>query len=225
MTDTEAPANEHQADKPPVVAVPRPVLRAPNKRRHQATDSPKVIERLNEIIRISLDGATSIDIHEYVREQEAAEGSIWQSEFPLSKSQINRYVKRAWEAIHETAEVSRKRLFRRHLAQRRALYAKAVGQGDTRAALACLDSECLLLGLFPEKRQKISTTVKVAGGISVEHRDSLDPADLRAAAALIGLATRGQLAVAHRDLQEDGGPQPVDSLGATQSATPVLAIG
>jgi hypothetical protein len=44
-------------------------------------------------------------------------------------------------------EKSRRKLFRRHLAQRRHLYAKAVSQGDVRAALACLDSEAVMLGL------------------------------------------------------------------------------
>ena len=38
---------------------------------------------------------------------------------------------------------------RRHLAQRRNLYAKAVSAGDVRTALAVLDSEAKMLRLFP----------------------------------------------------------------------------
>ena len=70
---------------------------------------------------------------------------------PLSDSQIRRYVAKANDLIAASGRAHRKKLFRRHLAQRRNLYAKAVSQGDIRAALACLDSEAKLCGLFEDE--------------------------------------------------------------------------
>jgi len=47
----------------------------------------------------------------------------------------------------------RARLTRRVLARLRHLYARAVRAGDTRAALAVLKAEALLLGLYPARRR------------------------------------------------------------------------
>jgi hypothetical protein len=112
--------------------------------------------RVQDLLRIILDGAEEgWDLCEFVREREAEEGSPWhlaEGEKPLSYSQIRRYAARAERLIAESCRASRKRLLRRHLARRRNLYAKACLQGDVRAALACLDSEADLLGLFAPKK-------------------------------------------------------------------------
>jgi hypothetical protein len=47
----------------------------------------------------------------------------------------------------------RDQLIRRHLAQRRNLYAKAVLAGDLRTALACVQDEAKLEGLYPSERK------------------------------------------------------------------------
>jgi hypothetical protein len=123
--------------------------------------------RVDEILRIRLDGAELWDVREYVREQEQKEDSPWklaEGDKPLSDSQIARYIQRADMLVAESCKVSRKKLFRRHLAQRRNLYAKAVSQGDMRTALACVRDEAELLGLYPEKK---ANGDKAAAGVIV----------------------------------------------------------
>lgn len=114
-----------------------------------------VARRVEELLRIILDGAeVGWDLCEYVREQEQAEGSVWhvgEGDKPLSYSQIRRYAAKAEKLIAASCRAHRKKVLRRHLAQRRNLYAKAVSQGDIRAALSCLDSEAKMLGLFEDE--------------------------------------------------------------------------
>jgi hypothetical protein len=112
----------------------------------------QVEARVTELLRIRLDGAEFWDIREYVREKEQEDGSPWnlpEGGKPLSDSQLWRYLARVDRAIAESCHASRKRLLRGHLAVRRSLFAKAVGQGDIRAALACKRDEAELLGLYP----------------------------------------------------------------------------
>src|SRR5687767_6845471 len=93
--------------------------------------------RVEEFVRILLDGAEPFDLRPYVAEMEAKEGSPWHrgpGEKPLSDRQIRRYAAAADKVIAETCRTSRKRLLRRHLARRRNLYAKSVNAGDTRTA-------------------------------------------------------------------------------------------
>jgi hypothetical protein len=122
----------------------------------------QVQARVSEILRIRLDGAEFWDLCEYVREKEQEEGSPWklaEGQKPLSDSQLWRYIAKADREIAASCRASRKKLLRRHLAQRRSLYAKAVSAGDYRAALACLQDEAKLLGLdkrdtdLPEKQR------------------------------------------------------------------------
>jgi hypothetical protein len=108
-------------------------------------------KRVEEVLRIRLDGAQFWDVREYAREKEQEAGSAWhlrEGEKPLSDGQLWRYIGRADDLIAENCRASRKRLFRNHLARGRHLYAKAVSQGDIRAALACLRDEAELLGLY-----------------------------------------------------------------------------
>ena len=111
----------------------------------------QVEARVTEIVRIRLDGAEIWDVREYVREKEQEGGSPWQlaeGQKPLSDSQLWRYIARADKEVAASCRASRKRLLRRHLAQRRNLFAKAVSAGDYRAALAAAESEAKLQGLF-----------------------------------------------------------------------------
>lgn len=132
---------------------------APQPRRRQAS-AAVVRQRVEELVRVLLDGAVeSWDVCEFVREQEKEAGSVWEvkeGEKPLSYSQIRRYVVKADKLIADSCRASRKKLLRRHLAQRRNLYAKAVSQGDMRTALAVIDSEAKLLNLFPPTRQVVT---------------------------------------------------------------------
>jgi hypothetical protein len=122
-----------------------------------------VDRRVEELLRIRLDGAELWDIREYVREQEAKEGSAWHladGQKPLSDAQLYRYLQRVDSHIAEATREGRKRALRRHLAQRRNLYAKAVLQGDVKAALAVLRDEAALLDLYPSLEAKLAAEVE-----------------------------------------------------------------
>jgi hypothetical protein len=112
--------------------------------------------RVEELLRVILDGAEEHwDACEFVRDREKEAGSPWEvkeGEKPLSESQIRRYVAKADALIADSCRASRKKLVRRHLARRRNLYAKAVAQGDVRAALAVLRDEAELLGLYAPRK-------------------------------------------------------------------------
>jgi hypothetical protein len=117
--------------------------------------------RIEEVLRIRLDGAEFWDVREYVREKHRDAGSVWEAEKCLSDAQIYRYIARTDRLIAESCRSSRKRLLRRHLAQRRNLYAKAVNAGDLRTALAVLGDEARLLDLyepFPDAKAAKATS-------------------------------------------------------------------
>jgi len=145
--------------------------------RRPKTPPAIVRQRTEEVLRILLDGAESPwDTCAYVREKEAEAGSAWEvpeGGKPLSESQIRRYVSKANALIDESCRARRKKLLRRHLAQRRNLYAKAVSQGDIRAALACLDSEAKLTGLFEDEvTRQLDQLHKQIAELKVQHGNS-----------------------------------------------------
>jgi hypothetical protein len=123
-----------------------------------------VVQRVEEVLRIRLDGAEFWDVREYAREKEKEEGSPWflpDGGKPLSDGQLWRYIGRADRLIAESCRASRKKLLRRHLAQRRNLHAKAVLAGDIRAALACLQDEARLQGLYPAEKHELTSTARL----------------------------------------------------------------
>jgi hypothetical protein len=126
--------------------------------------------RVGELLRIRLDGAERWDVVDFIRAKEAEPGSLWEvsrGRTPLSEAMIWKLLQRADEAIVQSCDNSRKRLRRRHLAQRRNLYAKALLAGDTRTALACVEDEAKLLGLYPATKTKNETAVK--GEMNLNH--------------------------------------------------------
>jgi hypothetical protein len=140
--------------------------------------------RVEELLRIRLDGAEFWDLREYVREKEKEEGSAWHlapGATPLSDSQIRRLASRADALIAASRERSRRKAVRLHLARRRNLYAKAVLQGDIRTALAVLRDEAELLDLYPARKVKGELTGK--GGKDL-HPPEPPPTDEELAAAI-----------------------------------------
>jgi hypothetical protein len=114
-----------------------------------------VQRRVEEVLRIRLDGAEFWDVREYAREKEAETGSVWElpeGGKPLSDGQLWRYIGQADKLIASSCRASGKKLLRNHLAQRRNLYAKAVAAGDYRTALTIKKDEAELLGLYPPKK-------------------------------------------------------------------------
>jgi hypothetical protein len=135
----------------------------------------QVEARVNEVIRIRLDGAEIWDLRNYVREKEQEAGSPWQlaeGQRPLSDSQLWRYLAEADKRLAESCRASRKRLLRRHLARRRNLYTRALAQGDIRAALAAARDECELLGLYPSPDHELREEVKRLQRMVVEAEEA-----------------------------------------------------
>jgi hypothetical protein len=132
------------------------------------TPTPKatkatVLRRVEEVLRIRLEGAAFWDVREYAREQEAKEGSAWhvaEGGKPLSDGQLWRYIARADRMILESARASGRKALRRHLARREYLYAKANRQGDVKAALAVLRDMAELQDLYPGPEAKLAREVE-----------------------------------------------------------------
>lgn len=145
------------------------------KKKRKPTNRPRANaivtgQRVSELLRIRLDGAERWDVLEYVRQKEQEAGSAWEvpeGGKPLSESMIWYLLTKADTAIHDSHNKSRKRLRRRHMAQSRNLYAKAVLAGDLRTALACQQEEAELMGLYPPKKTEQST--KLTGDVNVNH--------------------------------------------------------
>ncbi len=120
----------------------------------------QVQARVEEVLAIRLDGAEFWHVREYAREKEREEGSAWHLDDgakPLSDGQLWRYVGMADKLIAQSCRASRQKLLRRHLAQRRNIFGKAMSAGDYRAALAAAESEARLEGLFdtPARAAKV----------------------------------------------------------------------
>jgi hypothetical protein len=146
--------------------------------------------RVEDILRIRLDGAEWWDVVQFVRENQSEQTSAWfvaEGEKPLSEAMIRKYQERADKLLIESHEKSRKKLLRRHLAQRRNLFARAVTTGELATALRCLDSEAALLALHtprlappapcPEKDRKTRLAEAVAFYQSIVARNDLPLAD------------------------------------------------
>jgi hypothetical protein len=115
--------------------------------------------RVSEIVAIRLDGAKLWDVRQYVSEKEAEEGSVWQlqeGDKSLVDRQLYRYIEQADKRIAADFVTSRKKRIRQHVAKRQHLYAKANLAGDYRTALAALDSEAKLLGLFAPTKTEVT---------------------------------------------------------------------
>jgi hypothetical protein len=166
---------------------------APTKRKKATADCVRA--RLDELLRIKLDGAQFWDVRDYVREKEQEDGSSWQLEpgaAPMSDGQIRRYLQRVDAIIAESVRGSRKKLIRRHLARRENLYAKAVLAGDIRTALAVLRDEAELVGLYPATKiapTNLDGTESYASGLAQLTDEEIGQrvAQLRARNARLGI--------------------------------------
>jgi hypothetical protein len=113
--------------------------------------------RVEQLLRIRLDGAEIWDCREFVREKvTAAEvDPVWGNQM-LTDSQLYRYLQKVDQRIKDSCRGSVKRLLRNHLARRRNLYGKAVLAGDFRTALAAARDEAELLGLYPATKHQLT---------------------------------------------------------------------
>jgi len=119
----------------------------------------RVARRVEEVLRIRLDGAQFWDVCEYVREKERESGSAWEladGAEPLSDSQVRRYIQRADRLILASVKEKRGKVLRRHLARRERMYGAAMNAGDVRTALAVLQDEARLRGLYPPTKTQLT---------------------------------------------------------------------
>jgi len=117
----------------------------PNNQRSEKrkkADTAEAARRVDEILRIRLDGAQFHDVVQFAAEKG----------WDLQERQVRTYIRRADGLLVERQEKSRRRLLARHLAQREALFARAVNAADLRTALAIADSTAKLQGLFTDTR-------------------------------------------------------------------------
>jgi len=122
-----------------------PELDKKNKRKPaKKSDDSEVARRVEEVVRIILDGAQHWDVLQYASEKG----------WGVSERQVRTYIARAHEILVEQQEKDREKVIARHLSQRQALFARAVNAADLRTALSVLDSEAKLRGLFPEQVAK-----------------------------------------------------------------------
>ena len=98
-----------------------------------------VSQRVGEILRIRLDGANLADIRDYAGEKG----------WDVSDSMLKKHIEKADVLLKDRHDAGRARAIRLGLARRESLYARAVQAADYRTALAVLDSESKLRGLFP----------------------------------------------------------------------------
>jgi hypothetical protein len=118
----------------------------PAKVKTQRVGKTELRARIEKVLYARLSGAELWDLLAISRE----EG--WQ----VGKRTLQRYAAAADRLIERSLEKDRDKLLRRHLAQRRRLFARAVKDGDVRAALAIAQDEAELMGLYPRKGLEIT---------------------------------------------------------------------
>ena len=104
-------------------------------------DKATIRKRVEEVLKLRLVGADFVGIRQYASAQEPP----WN----VSDRQLWRYIRMGDYLLHLTLERDRQRLLNRHIAQRRALFGKAVSAGDLRAALSVLKDEAEMPRLYP----------------------------------------------------------------------------
>jgi hypothetical protein len=134
-------------------------------------DRATIDARVEELLRIRLDGAEFWDVRQFVREKEAAGAAPWaipDGGKPLSDSQLYRYLQRGDRLVKSSLFASRPKMIRDHIVKRRALYARTVNAGDFRSALAVLDSLAKLQGLFPDPAADLKRELDALGKLLEE---------------------------------------------------------
>jgi hypothetical protein len=135
-----------------------------------------VRQRVHEVLQLRLLGA---EFHDIV--QHASENG-----WGVGERQLWNYLARADDLLERTLETDRGKLFRRHVAQRRALYARAMAVSDYSTARAVLKDEAELLGLYPARRHEL--TGKDGGAVQTQNLVSLT--DEQRAAGVAALLAR-----------------------------------
>src|SRR5262249_59715747 len=105
------------------------------------SDKATVKRRVEEVLDLRLLGATLPDIRRYASEQ----APPWN----VSDRQLERYIQASDELLDRLLEKDRRKNLNRQIAQRRALYSRAVAVSGYRTALSILIDESPPLDLYP----------------------------------------------------------------------------
>jgi hypothetical protein len=177
--------------------------------------------RVDDILRVIVDGAEPWQIGPYVAEQEQAGAAPWtvpDGGKPLSRRQIRRYVSWAERLMAASPRTDREKLLRKHEAQRRNLYARAVNKGDERTALAVLQDLAKMQDLYPPAKLKAEHTGAQGGPIAhkvdADHEHHIDADPDRLAAILRALADASQGIAGAAD---PAGDPPADEVHPAQA--------
>jgi hypothetical protein len=108
----------------------------------------EVLRRVEEVFRLRLGGAEFSDILQHASAPEQNWG--------VSDRQLWNYIAAADRLMKERFDAKAEHLLARHLLQRRQLYAHAMGAGDFRTALAVLQDEAKLEGLYPATKAELT---------------------------------------------------------------------
>jgi hypothetical protein len=172
--------------------------KTPKKKRARATDAELAV-RVQDVLVARLNGAMHHDLRQFAIEKGWGD---------VSDRQLWRYMARADALLVKSLDKDRRNILARHIAQRRALYARSLQDGDYRVCLSILDSEANLLGLTT---QRVELTGKDGGPVRVE---AMSREDREAAIRnIIARVCRGGHPP-HRERPGDtdrslvGGPQP-----------------
>jgi hypothetical protein len=118
-----------------------------------------VAQRIEEVLRIRLDGAEFHDVVQYAAQQTPP----WN----VRERQIWSYIARADQLIVERQTRGRKKLLARHFMQRRSLYARSLNAADYRTCHAILAEEAKLRGLYPDTKE-VKDLVKLAQSLGMK---------------------------------------------------------
>lgn len=102
-----------------------------------------VLQRVEEVLAIRLDGAQLHDIRRYASE----------NGWGVSDRQLERYIEKADQVLVERRHKRWNRMKALHLARREALYARALQAADLRTALAVLQDMAKLQDLYLDQQE------------------------------------------------------------------------
>ena len=104
----------------------------------------EIAQRVEEVLRIRLDGAEFHDIVQYASEK------AWK----VGERQLRNYMAATDDLLAARLEKDRDKLLARHIAQRRSLYARALNAADYRTALAVAKDEAEGIRLIHESAKQ-----------------------------------------------------------------------
>jgi hypothetical protein len=133
-----------------------------------------VRQRVEEIFILRLGGAEFHDICEFARRSTDDDGKPCKP-WGVSEAQLRRYIAAADKLCKARFDAKADHLLARHLLQRRRLFAQAIEVGDYKTALAILQDEAKLEGLYPTDSGQSGggPTVIVQTVVNVDHEAAL----------------------------------------------------